>query len=603
MARMQYPLEYPPGVVLDDTVLARGGRFIDADFVRWVRGKPQLCGGFESLIREDMTGVCRGAFAWMDNSGRVNIAFGTHQRLYVWRGGTLSDITPYGPPSRLGDNPLTSANGSGTVTVAHTAHGLTTGASVKVYGAETFNGLDAANLNGVRTITVTGPNAYTFTAGASDTASAAGTGGGAAVVVVPQTVIPEGQINGTGTSGYGTGAYGVGGYGQPSTEDYFPRSWSFGALGEALVASYRGGAIFMWENDTAQRAEVIPTAPHVVSSIMVTPERVIVALGCNEEVSDTYNARCIRHSDPDDETLWTTTTSGLAREKILEGAGRIVAGRIAGPANIVLTDNEAWQMSYVGALDEVYSFTRLGEDCGLIGPNAVCVRNQRAFWMTPDIQFATVALGGEPEFIESPMRQELRDNLAPAQRDKIFASTISAFSEVWFFYPDRRDGLENSRAMFFSVAAGQVGAWWSKASLARTAFIDAGPGDYCCGVSVGGRPYWHERGRSADGSAISWRLAAGPQFIDSGRLAVLLRSFWPDFQNQVGTISLTLYTREKPQADPVTHGPYLVTAGQETVSLHVEGRLISWEMTGNSSPADFRLGTPIVEGRTTRRAK
>lgn len=601
MGGMQYPLEYPPGVVSDDTVLARGGRYVDANYVRWVRGKPQLVGGFESLIREDLTGICRGAFAWIDNDGRVNLAFGTHQRLQVWRGGELFDITPYGPPSRVGGTaPFSVTNLSATVTVTHTAHGLASG-SHKIYGAVAVGGISADNLNGVRTITVTGVDSYTFTAGAA--ANSTTTGGGGAVVIVPQTVIPDGQINGTGTAGYGTGGYGVGGYGQPSDDEYYPRTWSFGVLGQALVASYRGGAAYLWENDGATRAEVIPTAPHRINSIMVTPERVIVALGCEEEVSGAYNARCIRHSDPDDETLWTTTTDGLAREKILEGAGRVVSGRVAGPANLVWTDNEVWQMEYVGALDEVYRFSRLGEDCGLLGPNAACVRNQRAFWLTPDVQFATVGLGGEPEFIESPMRQELRDNLAPAQRDKVVATTLSAFNEVWFFYPDRRDGIENSRAMFFTVAAGEVGAWWSKAEIARTAFVDAGPADYPCGVSVGGRPYWHERGKSADGNRLSWSLEAGPQYVDSGRLAVLIRSFWPDFQNQVGTIQLTLYTREKPQSTPVEHGPFGMTPDQENVSVRVEGRLVSWKMTGNSSPADFRLGTPIVEGRTTRRAK
>lgn len=594
---MEFPLSYAPGVIADDTVLARGGRYVDADKIRWVRGLPQLIGGWERLTRTAVTGVCRTVFAWTDNSGRLCIAFGTHSKLMVWRAGALFDITPYGPPSRLGTDPFTVTNTSTTVTVAHTAHGLTSG-SHKIYGATTTGGIAAANLNGLRTITVTGVNSYTFTAGAAATSSVAG--GGSDVVIVPQTELPAGQINGTGTAGYSTGAYGVGTYGQPSEDDYFPRTWSFGTLGEALVACPRGGAIYVWENDSTVRAQPLTTAPLEVTSIMTTPERVIMAMGCEEEASPhTFNPRCVRHSDPRDETIWSTDTNTLAREKILEGAGRIVAGRGAGPASFVWTDNEVFTAEFVGALDEVYRFTRQGEDCGLVGPNAACVRNQRAFWLTPDLQYMTASLGGEPAAIECPMRAELRENLAPSQRDKIMLSTLSSFSEVWAFYPDRRDGLENSRAMFFN----STDLWWSKAQLARTAFTDAGPADYPVGVDVDGNCYWHERGTSNDGNAISWSLSAGPQFIDSGHSAILMRRFWPDFQGQVGAINLTISTREYPQSTPVDHGPYAMTSATEKVDLHIDGRLISWAISGNSGPASFRLGTPVVEGKATRRAK
>ncbi|MEW5685667.1 MAG: hypothetical protein AB1942_12175 [Pseudomonadota bacterium] len=74
----------------------------------------------------------------------------------------------------------------------------------------------------------------------------------------------------------------------------------------------------------------------------------------------------------------------------------------------------------------------------------------------------------------------------------------------------------------------------------------------------------------------------------------------------VGVLSdsdLTIYTREKPQSAPVTHGPYAMSVGAEDVDLRIDGRLISWKLSGNSGPADFRLGTPLVEGKATRRAK
>lgn len=90
----------------------------------------------------------------------------------------------------LDDDPFATIEGSGSVKVTHANHGLTTGASVVIQGAESILnndatpvGLDASNLNGTRTITVVDDNHYTFTAGSSDTASESVDGGGVRVSV------------------------------------------------------------------------------------------------------------------------------------------------------------------------------------------------------------------------------------------------------------------------------------------------------------------------------------------------------------------------------------------------------------------------------------
>lgn len=681
---MRFPISIPAGIVADDTELAKGGRWSDGDKVRFVRDRPELIGGFERIFRTPLDGICRGAFGWYDNEGSLNLAFGTHTSVYVWKGGLLTDITPElaMPAAVLGGllspSPLTVADGSPTVTVAHKDHGLATGDSIVVTGAQSVGRIVP---NGTFTITKTSDDAYTYTFGSNadlaetlannpltttnasalvtvtDTAhgfytglqvtisgatavggitpngtftitvvdantytfnftgpaSSAATGGGAAVVVTvpasgggdavkiaPQNPFEPGQINGTGGRGYGTGAYGVGGYGQPSDTEYFPRTWSFGALGENLVCSPRGGTVYIWQNDVGEVAQPITNAPRQCTHMLVTPERIIMALGCNQEDGTGFNPRCIRHTDPrillDDEPgyeIWRTDSDTLAREKILEGAGVLVAGRNAGYGNFILTDNECWDCRYVGSLDEVYSFSKLGEDCGLIGPNAIAVKNQRAFWWTLDYQFMTCALGGEPQSIENPLRDELEANLAPVQRNKIYAATISGRNECWFFYPDNRDGLENSRAVFFSTTDG----WFGKAKLARTAFIDAGPALYPLGVDAEGNVFWHERGQSADGEAIEWSLESAPQYIDSGEKLIFVRSFYPDFKGQQGAINLTVITREEAQSSPEEHGPFIITPTTDVVDLDVEARLISLRISGESAPAEFRLGTIIVEGR------
>lgn len=81
----------------------------------------------------------------------------------------------------LGNNPILSANGSGTVTVTHTAHGRAAGDSVVIAGATAFNALTAPQLNTTFTLTNVTTNTYDLVTAGSANASTAG--GGAAVTV------------------------------------------------------------------------------------------------------------------------------------------------------------------------------------------------------------------------------------------------------------------------------------------------------------------------------------------------------------------------------------------------------------------------------------
>ncbi len=86
----------------------------------------------------------------------------------------------------LAANPISTTNGSTTVTITQAAHGLATGASVTLAGvAGAINGIPAAELNATHTITVTGANTYTITTTTAATSTA--TGGGALVTAFANT--------------------------------------------------------------------------------------------------------------------------------------------------------------------------------------------------------------------------------------------------------------------------------------------------------------------------------------------------------------------------------------------------------------------------------
>lgn len=409
-------------------------------------------------------------------------------------------------------------------------------------------------------------------------------------VDITPTGLGAGSVDGTGGAGFGTGAYSTGEFSEPSTADYFPRTWSLAAWGQNLVASPRGGKIFKWLNEASTPAIEISNAPAKVSHMLVAPQDQVFALGCNEEVSGVFNPLCIRHSGVRNLESWTTGPSTTAREYILPGGGRIVAGRVIGSYILVWTSHALFLGSFVGSPGQVWRFDRLGQNCGLVGPNAAVVSGQQAFWIGPDLQFWRYGLGGAPDVLQCPVRQAMKDNLTPSQGDKIVASSVGQFNEIRFDYPDVRDGVENSRYLTLSLSDGA----WSRGRMARTAFVDAGPSQHPIGVDAASRAYWHERGHSADGEAFEWFIESADQYLDENSTLIAL-GMWPDIADQKGGVSLSLTSRDRPQGETRLAGPYGMVPGQPKVDLRTSGRLFRIRFSGNTSPTFARIGKTMFD--------
>jgi hypothetical protein len=263
---------------------------------------------------------------------------------------------------------------------------------------------------------------------------------------------------------------------------------------------------------------------------------------------------------------------------------------MVGPYMLIWTTNALFLGTYLGSIGQPWQFTRVGQNCGLIGPNAVAILGQRAYWIGPDFQFRTYSLGSEPSILPCPIRKDVADNIAISQGEKIVASVISKFGEIRWDYPDQRDGIENSRYVAVSALSGN----WYKGQMARTAMVDAGPSENPIGATYEGQTYWHERGSSADGGVFSWSIETGELLIDNSVVS-MLRGMWPDTQGQIGAWSLNLQTRSKPNSTPRSYGPYIFTSADEKIDMRVTGRLVRFIFSGNSAPAAGRFGSPIFD--------
>lgn len=376
--------------------------------------------------------------------------------------------------------------------------------------------------------------------------------------------------------------------------------WSFDLWGDYLIAHPGSGTLYVWQNNTGARASEITQAPNTISAMLVTPQRQILALGCNEEASGTFNSRCIRGCDIENYTDWTTSVSNNAFEHILEGEpGHIVTARMLGDYVAIWTTTSVWLGIFLGDPERTYRFQRIASGCGMWNPSAtigerhaVCVVGQTAYWLGADLNFYAWTLGSLPAKMPCPIGDDFRRNVGRSQAGANFCCHLAKFSEVWWFYDDARDTstIEPTRYVALNISDGT----WFRGQLSRTYMIDAsGTIDLPRAFDHNGDEIYHEH--PTGGASFSWYIQSADQSFMKGNRRVLVRGVQPDFENQSGDVSLTLSVRDRPHASATTKGPYTLTTATTKKDFRASGKLISVKFSGSGTASHMRLGTPLFD--------
>ncbi len=183
-----------------------------ADKIRFVGGFPEKIGGWSSItldVGESFFGASRSVFSYTLNSYNRYL-IGSSSALFDLIGTNLTNITPlvtvaipianslatyYGT---LSNDPISTVNGSSTITITDTAHKFQAGDVVTISGASAVNGIPAGEINTDLFIRSTTTN--TYTAIVSTSATSTGAGGGASVLrrsgIITVTKTAHGLLNG-----------------------------------------------------------------------------------------------------------------------------------------------------------------------------------------------------------------------------------------------------------------------------------------------------------------------------------------------------------------------------------------------------------------------
>ena len=358
----------------------------------------------------------------------------------------------------------------------------------------------------------------------------------------------------TGTlSGYGAGLFGSGYYGAavPTPIDNVGQ-WSLDNFGRYLVTVHsQDGRLFSWDPTTPTViAAPVTNAPIDNTLVVVTDERMIMVLGGKG------NPRRVKWCDRENMTVWAASATNTAGSFELNSGGTIIAAVRVQGGILVLTDVDAHIIEYVGA-PYYYARRRLSEEVGCVGKNALVGVTGMGFWLSKEGYWR---YDGNVTLVQSDVDYEVLTNGDLTVPANVFLGYNGFNREIWTFYPKRGSSTPDSY-VFVSLDGAP---YWSKGSLARTAFMnpvwDTKPYLY-----AESQEYQHEVGLLADGaSRINDIFAETGEFeIGNGEQNMRVDRIWFDGSNydpSTGTIYTSDYEllfklRQAPTAPQRTIGP------------------------------------------------
>ena len=379
------------------------------------------------------------------------------------------------------------------LTVAQTAHGLTTGDYVYFVSiASNPCGINRLILQKAFPVTVTGANSYTINISsvtASTTSSTAASGG---TVVVSTPVAP--------VRGWGTAA--SVGIGQQL------RLWTNDNFGEDLIIAPRGGAIYYWdattgvsvravELSTLASASTVPGTiytykdfvPNQTNQIIGSAiQRFVIAFGSNPydptNPNTTFDPLLVRWSDQENPFLWVPDATNQSGEYRLNIGSTIIMARSTRQEILVWSDAAIYSMQYLGP-PYIWGFQLLQDNITIMSPNAAITINNVTYWMGTDKFFM---YSGRVETLPCAIWQFIFDDINKDQAFQVFAGSNEGYSEVWWFYCSQNSNVVDSYIIY-----NYLERTWAYGTMNRTAWLDSGLRQYPMAADgVNNRIVYHE---------------------------------------------------------------------------------------------------------------
>jgi len=611
-------LQFRPGVNRETTSYTNEGGWFDGDKIRFRFGVPEKIGGWERATESTFLGTCRALKPFVALDGSQYMGLGTNLKYYIEEGGAYYDITPIRATTAAGDVTFSATNGSATITVADTAHGAVAGDYVTFSGAVSLGGnITATVLNAeYRIDTILNDNSYTFQATATANSSDTGNGGSSVVGAYQINTGLDTSVSGT---GWGVGTWGREGWGDAATATGTTtvlRIWTHDNFGEDLIINVRDSGIFYWDKTTGLSARAVAisdlagadaTTPTIAKQVLVSDrDRHIVAFGCDPENNiGVQDPLLIRFSSQESPTTWQSLPSNTAGDLRIGSGSEIICAVETRQQILVFTDVSLHAMQFLGP-PFTFGINLVSENITVISPLAAIAHDDVVYWMGFEEFYA---YAGQVQRLPCSVRSYVFDDFNRAQKEKVFAASNSAYSEIWWFYPSSQSN-EVDRYVVFNY---QEQAWYY-GTLTRTAWIDRGINDFPIATFTDGRQYFHELGLD-DGttvpeSSITAFIESSQIDIGDGDQFAFIRRIIPDitFENSTASspsVTFTTKVRNFPGGNYLNSDDAVTTRSATTpveqftdqVHLRLRGRSFAMRISSDTSEVQWRFGSPRLDIR------
>jgi hypothetical protein len=622
----------PAGFDKNDTASQAEGRWIDGDNVRFQYGSPEKIGGWRQISSDIIVGAGRDIHSFFDLTSRRYLAIGTNKVLYILFDNTFYDITPL--KAALTACTYTSTTGSTTVTINKNAHNLEVGdlftfSSVTTPGSPTTSFVAAdftTNTFEVRTV----PTVNTFTIQMAVAEAGTGVTAGGTLTINPYETV--GPVVSTFGYGWGAGTWGLSTWGTARTASNTiinAGSWSLDNFGELLIATIKDGKTFKWDPNAGAgvtvRATLIPGNPtSTVLTKVSDRDRHLIHFGTETVIGSpaTRDPMFIRFSDQEDIEKYIPNSTNTAGTFRLDNGSRIVAAVKGKDYMLVLTDEAAYTMQFVGP-PFTFSIRQVGSNCGCIGQHAAIFVDGAVYWMGDSGNFFVFdgTVKTLPSTVEDFIFTTTGDSLGVnfTSGELVFAGHNSLFSEISWFYP-QAGVTQNNRVVTYNYEA----QTWVTGTLSRTTYEDShvlelpttsryietltpttpiingvtNSGSYVFEQEVGVNEIINLTSTTTTNIAISAYIKSGDFDLDEGgdgEYFIKIRRFIPDFKFLNGSVKVTLFFKAYP-ADTTsllgqtTVGPFTVTSTTDKIDTRARGRLAAIKLENDALDDNWRYG-------------
>lgn len=475
-------------------------------------------------------------------------------------------------------NPITTTNGTKTISVAWAGNTLEVGNLVSIAGLTgvSIGGITIAEMTGVFPVTgiltsgstVTG---FTYSVPTTNASSTASGGGNTYTIGVDDIKVTVGAAatstttGGTQVSpattlsyqlqvglnvpvtgdGWGAGPWSRGGWGSAYgnlTPTSTLRLWSHDTFGQDLIINVRDGGIY-YETQASIAASTVTAPvravnltdlagannpPTVSREVAVSgSSRHVIAFACNPYGETDASPMLIRWSSAEDVADWQPRETNTAGDIVMATGSQFITQIQAKQQIVIWTDISMYALDYVGA-PYYFGLQQIGYGTSIIGPGAKSSVDDSVYWMGST---AFYRYNGRIEQLNCTVKDYIFSRLNTEQNAKIVSGTNLALGEVmWFYVSNSSPGPDYPIDSY--VTYNYLQDIWYYGSLSRTAWLDFAQSGNPIAAGEDFYLYNHEIGND-DGSTnpatpITAYIESSPFEIEDGDSFVFVRQIFPD---------------------------------------------------------------------------